>query len=733
MQDKFCPYCLRRVQTDICPFCGNDVNYPGNPMQLPVGNVLDGQHPYVLGAALGQGGFGITYIALDTVSDNRVAVKEYFPTHCSGRNTDTTVQSYQGQEETFVKGKEQFLEEARTLQSLSDLQGVVNIADFFEANNTAYLVMEFLDGCSLKQYVEQIGRIPAQQFLHQLKPLLMDMEAMHRRGVVHRDIAPDNIMLLPDGSMKLIDFGAARSYLGDKSMTVMVKKGFAPVEQYLRKGSKPCTDVYALAATIYYCVTGIVPQDSAERQYGDEELRLPTACGAELTTQQEQALMRALEIQPKDRMQTISELMNALEQISQPVQLMSSPKQEQVTALQADSKKKTKWWLPVAAALTLCIGAGALFLGNDQPTAPEQEEIVQISTPETIPAATISSDVLKYNEAVDLFLNGKYGKAAIAFHNLGDFRDAKTISRQIWDALTPDKIIGAGNFHTVAVTNNGTVLSAGSRGAVSSAANGHVNQWKDIVSVTAGDRHTVGLKNDGTVVATGLNTSGQCDVSDWTDIVDIVAAESFTAGLKSDGTVVYTGSIPNAEVIGKWENIVSISGERFTLAALRADGCALFSNQNNLITRNIIGLAVMSNGDSIIMQEDGNICLQNGGTFKGDYVSVFAGGHIILALQRDGTVLQEGALDDYASLEEWDELKRTDIAAFDVSYSHAVILKKDGTVSTYGEDKEGRCRVSSWKDIRLPKDRDALLSQIHLEHITDEYSATLPMLETQPR
>ena len=318
MKLSYCPFCLSAVQSEVCPYCGRHIAYTGDPMHLPVGHVLNGAHPYVLGASLGQGGFGITYIALDIVSNRRVAIKEYFPTYCAGRNGDVTVASYRGQEENFYKGKERFLDEARMLKRLSDLGSVVDVLDFFEINNSAYFVMEYLEGSSLKSYVEQRGKIPAQQFLKQLKPLMADMEAMHQRGVVHRDIAPDNIIMLPDGRLKLIDFGAARSYLGDKSMTVVVKKGFAPVEQYMRKGSNACTDVYALAATIYYCITGVVPPDSAERQYGDATLCAPTNLGAELTQVQELALEKALEIQPKERTQSIAKFIEELKKAPVP-------------------------------------------------------------------------------------------------------------------------------------------------------------------------------------------------------------------------------------------------------------------------------------------------------------------------------------------------------------------------------------------------------------------------------
>ena len=312
MNATYCPYCMKFVQTEICPYCGSDVNYPGNPMHLPVGMVLNGRQPYVIGACRGQGGFGVTYIALDPVTNTRVAVKEYFPTYCSGRNGSEKIMSYYGQEDSYNKGKERFLEEAQMLQSLSDLPAVVDVMDYFEANNTAYLVMEFLDGCSLKDYVQNNGRIPVNQLLTQMKPLLADLEQMHQRGVIHRDIAPDNIILLPDGRMKLIDFGAARSYLGEKSMSVVVKKGFAPAEQYMRKGLNACADVYALAATIYYCITGKVPADSADRQYGNDSIDAPSALGIAITARQEKALEHALQIQPSLRTQSVAHFMEEL-------------------------------------------------------------------------------------------------------------------------------------------------------------------------------------------------------------------------------------------------------------------------------------------------------------------------------------------------------------------------------------------------------------------------------------
>lgn len=392
MSFKLCPFCMQRTESDTCPHCGKDTNYAGRPLHLPAGYVVSGRHPYVLGAALGQGGFGITYIALDMETNKRVAIKEYFPTYCAGRTAENMVTAYQDQEAVYEKGRNRFLDEARVLQSLSDLPSIVNVLDFFEGNNSAYLVMEFLEGESLKTYAREKGKFPAQPFLQQLRPLMADLEQMHQRRVVHRDIAPDNIILTPDGQMKLIDFGAARSYAGDKSMTVVVKKGFAPIEQYTRRGSGAYTDVYALAATIYYCITGVVPPDSAERQYDEQMLKSPSSLGAELSGAQEHALKKALEVQPKKRTQSVAELMKALEHVPKQEKTKTDqrePEAEKKSNSKAEGQKKTRWMIPAVATVLLCIAAGVLFLSKETPAAPDETVPAQAAVPETQPQETI--------------------------------------------------------------------------------------------------------------------------------------------------------------------------------------------------------------------------------------------------------------------------------------------------------------------------------------------------------
>ncbi len=312
---RYCPFCMQPAEGDRCPNCGGDLNWKGTPgMELPVGTVLgNGLRTYWLGAAKGKGGFGITYVALEQSSKKRMAVKEYFPTHCAYRSGDgVRVAVKAGTDAAFQTGMENFLKEARMLLAQEDLTTVVKVIDFFQANNTAYLVMEYLDGTPLfTKMAQEGGRLPAGTLLPKLPPLLKDLDTLHSRGVVHRDISPDNILWMPDGTLKLLDFGSARSTQTGKSMTVMLKQGFSPIEQYRSRGQGPWTDVYAMAATIYYCLTGVTPPSAAER-LDDDPLRNPNDLGAGLTEAQASALLAGMAVQPSFRPQTMGAFADAL-------------------------------------------------------------------------------------------------------------------------------------------------------------------------------------------------------------------------------------------------------------------------------------------------------------------------------------------------------------------------------------------------------------------------------------
>ncbi|MCD7750126.1 MAG: serine/threonine protein kinase [Lachnospiraceae bacterium] len=288
-------------------------NATENDMRLAPGTVLAGTlHTYRLQRVLGQGGFGITYEAEELERNKRVALKEYFPMWSAMRKGDRSVGAKPEREEEFQAGMQRFSGEARMLASFRPLPSVVQVMDCFQANGTAYLVMEFLDGVPLHRKAEQMGgRIPAEELLPRLSPLLDDLEELHQMGILHRDIAPDNIMWMPDGRLKLMDFGSARRMEGSQHLTIITKPRFAPVEQYTTRGQGSYTDVYALCATLYYLMTGVVPPLSPDRLEGDE-LKAPTLLGAGLTPEEESAILHGLAVQPKDRTQSMRELKEEL-------------------------------------------------------------------------------------------------------------------------------------------------------------------------------------------------------------------------------------------------------------------------------------------------------------------------------------------------------------------------------------------------------------------------------------
>ena len=301
----FCPHCMRPATGPTCPHCGKPVAWQAQGQQLPLGTRLTGSgglRAYATGAVLGQGGFGITYIAREVRTSQRVAIKECFPAQCAQRGADRVrAEAKPGADQVFARAQNSFLEEAKLLACQDALPAIVHVIDFFRANNTAYLVMEFLDGVTLEQKRRQAGgRLSAKLLLPMLRPLLRDLGKLHESGVIHRDISPDNLMWMPDNTLKLLDFGCARSMEDGRSMSVLLKHGFAPVEQYQTRGQGPETDIYALSATIYFCLTATMPPASVER-LEEDALQPPTALGADLAPWEEEALLWGLAVQPKAR------------------------------------------------------------------------------------------------------------------------------------------------------------------------------------------------------------------------------------------------------------------------------------------------------------------------------------------------------------------------------------------------------------------------------------------------
>lgn len=305
--EKRCGNCFQLLNSgSICPFCGYDNigNHASNTLE--VGFFLF--HRYVIGRVLGIGGFGITYLAYDILLSHRVAIKEYLPNEFSTRvPTQAKVTVYTGdKQEQFLAGQKRFVEEAKKLARFQNQEGIVHIFDCFDENNTSYIVMEYLEGKTLQEVLGERKTFRVSEAAAITVSILDALKEVHREGMLHRDIAPDNVFLTDDGKVKLIDFGAAKyaTTTHSKSLSVIIKQGYAPPEQYRSKGEQGTwTDIYGAAATMYKMVTGVTPEDSMERQVRDS-LKPPSKLGIKMDKSMENALMNGLNIPIEKRTKT---------------------------------------------------------------------------------------------------------------------------------------------------------------------------------------------------------------------------------------------------------------------------------------------------------------------------------------------------------------------------------------------------------------------------------------------
>lgn len=312
-----CYGCFREVREGdkVCPYCGYFIHgYPDAVHILRPGTVLN--QKYTIGRTLGEGGFGITYLAWDNNMQIKIAIKEFYPANLVTRDTSSENQTQvytatQSHSSEFHQGLERFVGEASTLAQFFNLPGIVSVKDFFYENRTAYIVMEYIEGITLKEYLKQRGGVlSVEESLALMKPVVESLAVIHKRKLLHRDISPDNLMITGDYQVKLIDFGSARYFdsQSDKSMTVMLKHGYAPIEQYSSKGHQGTwTDIYSLCATLYRMLTGRVPDEAVNRIRSDT---LPPirSIVKKMPGNVSQAIDKGLSVMAENRQQTMEEL-----------------------------------------------------------------------------------------------------------------------------------------------------------------------------------------------------------------------------------------------------------------------------------------------------------------------------------------------------------------------------------------------------------------------------------------
>lgn len=317
---KLCESCFAETEEEKCPHCGySKEEYIADQMVLPLGTRLNDK--IIIGKVMGKGGFGITYLGYDLRMEKTIAVKEYYPNGIAYRSQSGTevLVADPKSNETFDKGTEKFYSEAEMVAQFNGNPNIVGVYDYFRANNTVYLIMEYLNGITLKNYVKKHGQINDGQALFVMDKIAAALSITHSAGVLHRDISPDNIMVCLDGKIKLIDFGAARQIVAESSsnLTVVMKPGYTPIEQYTKKGRQGAwTDIYALGASIYFAMTGTVIDDPYERMDSDDEF---AENRHNINTTLWNVIKKCTMINASDRYGSAIELRKALSGVSSPV------------------------------------------------------------------------------------------------------------------------------------------------------------------------------------------------------------------------------------------------------------------------------------------------------------------------------------------------------------------------------------------------------------------------------
>ena len=316
MEIRRCMKCMHALAAGetFCSECGRPYgSVEAEPFALKPGTILDGK--YLVGEMLGQGGFGITYIGFDLLLEQKVAIKEYYPmsTGMVSRENSTTVvwSSAVMQKSGMEKGFDSFLKEARKMAKLGGIPGVVGVKSVFIQNETAYIVMDFIEGETLLKKLQREGPMDYGTCISLMTPIMQALAEVHKHGIIHRDISPDNIMVQSDGRLILLDLGAAKDLDiqgkdgNVQSSQMVAKHGFSPVEQYGQAGKiGPWTDVYAMAATIYYCCTGVLPPSATDRMIEDT-----LTCRPRLTKEEFDVLAFCMSVLPQKRPQNMDALL----------------------------------------------------------------------------------------------------------------------------------------------------------------------------------------------------------------------------------------------------------------------------------------------------------------------------------------------------------------------------------------------------------------------------------------
>lgn len=422
-----CEGCFKEYDEkfELCPHCGH---IPGENIQeafqLPIGSVLADR--YVVGNVLGFGGFGITYKAWDKKLEGVVAIKEYYPTKLVNRIPDSSeIVILNGDtNKNFKHGLQTFLNEAKNMCKFSTHKYVVNVFDYFEENKTAYIVMEFLDGCELKDYMQShSNKISVDRSLEIIEAVCRGLSDVHKQKIIHRDISPDNIYICKNGDIKLLDFGAARFSADEeeKDYSVIIKPGFAPPEQYEQVSSQgPWTDIYAVGATLYYMLTGKKPEESTNRRVADKLLS-PSSLNSDVPENISNSVMKAMALDRHMRFNSVDDFLKAIEG------------KKKVRPVNVERRLKIiRRFVGVAAGILLIVFAGFTFMNQMESETLEPVEI-EFWFPEKAGADIGES----YNKIIDDF-GAAYEGVTIKASAIPEKEYKAKIEKALKDGTAPD-------------------------------------------------------------------------------------------------------------------------------------------------------------------------------------------------------------------------------------------------------------------------------------------------------
>ena len=337
----------------VCHHCGYVHGDPAKELNhLYPGMVLNDR--YIVGQVLGFGGFGITYKVWDQRLGAILAIKEYYPSGLVNRvpGTKDVILFTSNRREEYNHGMTRFLDEARSMAKFSSHKSIINVFDFFEENETAYIVMEYLDGITLSDFLKN-NNLDLSESISLILHICAALKDIHSAGIVHRDVSPDNIFLCSNNLIKLIDFGAARFYADeDRQLTIILKPGYAPPEQYERVNVQgPWTDIYALGATLYRMVTGVKPEESTNRKTSDT-LATPAEMDSSIPENISNTIMKAMAIDKHLRFTSVADFEKAL----------NNEKKVLPVAKESKLRKRRRIATVVASALVIAVSAAILVI-----------------------------------------------------------------------------------------------------------------------------------------------------------------------------------------------------------------------------------------------------------------------------------------------------------------------------------------------------------------------------------